>query len=132
MKTNQKNGFIKNLLGLKDRSPLISRKKTGEEDELIVINDVSTNKNYYLSVIDDFFYKEKEYIVMSNYTPDNGEHADPELVIMETKFNDKGNQIFISIRDENELEVVFSLFMRRYYDSDVPGRQRRVGVSRPS
>ncbi len=132
MKTNQKNGFIKNLLGLKDRSPLISRKKTGEEDELIVINDVSTNKNYYLSVIDDFFYKEKEYIVMSNYTPDNGEHADPELVIMETKFNDKGNQIFISIRDENELEVAFSLFMRRYYDSDVPGRQRRVGVSRPS
>ncbi len=132
MKTNQKNGFIKNLLGLKDRSPLISRKKTGEEDELIVINDVSTNKNYYLSVIDDFFYKEKEYIVMSNYTPDNGEHADPELVIMETKFNDKGSQIFISIRDENELEVVFSLFMRRYYDSDVPGRQRRVGVSRPS
>ncbi|MBR3533002.1 MAG: DUF1292 domain-containing protein [Clostridiales bacterium] len=132
MKTNQKNGFIKNLLGLKDRSPLISRKKTGEEDELIVINDVSTNKNYYLSVIDDFFYKEKEYIVMSNYTPDNGEHADPELVIMETKFNDKGSQIFISIRDENELEVAFSLFMRRYYDSDVPGRQRRVGVSRPS
>lgn len=132
MKTNQKNGFIKNLLGLKDRSPLISRKKTGEEDELIVINDVSTNKNYYLSVIDDFFYKEKEYIVMSNYTPDNGEHTDPELVIMETKFNDKGSQIFISIRDENELEVVFSLFMRRYYDSDVPGRQRRVGVSRPS
>lgn len=132
MKTNQKNGFIKNLLGLKDRSPLISRKKTGEEDELIVINDVSTNKNYYLSVIDDFFYKEKEYIVMSNYTPDNGEHADPELVIMETKFNDKGSQIFISIRDENELEVVFSLFMRRYYDSDVPGRQRRVGVSRLS
>lgn len=132
MKTNQKNGFIKNLLGLKDRSPLISRKKTGEEDELIVINDVSTNKNYYLSVIDDFFYKEKEYIVMSNYTPDNGEHADPELVIMETKFNDKGSQIFISIRDENELEVAFSLFMRRYYDSDVPGRQRRVGVSRLS
>ena len=132
MKTNQKNGFIENLLGLKDRSPLISRKKTGEEDELIVINDVSTNKNYYLSVIDDFFYKEKEYIVMSNYTPDNGEHADPELVIMETKFNDKGSQIFISIRDENELEVAFSLFMRRYYDSDVPGRQRRVGVSRLS
>ena len=132
MKTNQKNGFIKNLLGLKDRSPIISRKKTGEEDELIVINDVSTNKNYYLSIIDDFFYKEKEYIVMSNYTPDNGEHADPELVIMETKFNDKGSQIFISIRDENELEVAFSLFMRRYYDSDVPGRQRRVGVSRPS
>ncbi len=128
MKTNQKTGFFRSLLGLKDKTPIISRKKTGAEDELIVIRDVSTNKDYFLSVIDDFFYKEKEYIVMYNYAPDNGNHDNPELVIMETKFNEKGDQIFISIRDKNELEVAFSLFMRRYYDSDAPDRQDRVGV----
>ena len=128
MKTNQKTGFFRSLLGIRDKSPVISRKKTGAEDELIVIRDVSTNKDYFLSVIDDFFYKEKEYIVMYNYAPDNGNHDDPELVIMETKFNEKNDQIFISIRDKNELEVAFSLFMRRYYDSDAPGRQERVGV----
>ena len=89
---------------------------------------MSTNKDYFLSVIDDFFYKEKEYIVMYNYAPDNGNHDNPELVIMETKFNENHDQIFISIRDKNELEVAFSLFMRRYYDSDAPGRQNRVGV----
>ena len=128
MKTNQRTGFFKSLFGLRDKSPVITRKKTGAEDELIVIRDVSTNKDYFLSVIDDFFYKEKEYIVMYNYAPDNGNHDNPELVIMETKFNEKGDQIFISIRDKNELEVAFSLFMRRYYDSDAPGRQDRVGV----
>ena len=128
MKTNQRTGFLRSLIGIKDKTPIISRKKTGAEDELIVIRDVSTNKDYFLSVIDDFFYKEKEYIVMYNYAPDNGNHDNPELVIMETKFNEKGDQIFISIRDKNELEVAFSLFMRRYYDSDAPGRQDRVGV----
>ena len=61
MKTNQRTGFFRSLIGIKDKSPIISRKKTGAEDELIVIRDVSTNKDYFLSVIDDFFYKEKEY-----------------------------------------------------------------------
>ena len=128
MKTNQRSGFFRSLLSIKDKTPIISRKKTGAEDELIVIRDVSTNKDYFLSVIDDFFYKEKEYIVLYNYAPDNGNHENPELVIMQTKFNEKGDQIFISIRDKNELEVAFSLFMRRYYDSDTPDRQERVGV----
>ncbi len=129
MKTNQKGGFFRNLLGsFRDRTPFITRKMTGAEDELIVIRDVSTGKDYFLSIIDNFYYKDKEYIVMSNYAPDNGNHDKPELVIMETKFNEKGDQIFISIRDKNELEVAFSLFMRRYYDSDAPGRQDRVGV----
>ncbi|MCR5593655.1 MAG: DUF1292 domain-containing protein [Saccharofermentans sp.] len=128
MKTNQRNGFIRSILGIRDKTPFITRKKTGASDELIAIRDVSTNKDYFLSVVDDFFYKEKEYIVMSNYAPDNGNHDNPELVIMETQFNEKGDQIFISIRDKNELEVAFSVFMRRYYDSDAPGRQRRVGV----
>ncbi|MBP5179941.1 MAG: DUF1292 domain-containing protein [Clostridiales bacterium] len=128
MKTNQRSGFFRSILGIRDKTPFISRKKTGASDELIAIRDVSTNKDYYLSVVDDFFYKEKEYIVMTNYAPDNGNHDNPELVIMETKFNEKGDQIFISIRDKNELEVAFSVFMRRYYDSDAPGRQDRVGV----
>ncbi len=128
MKTNQRNGFIRSILGIRDKTPFITRKKTGASDELIAIRDVSTNKDYFLSVVDDFFYKEKEYIVMTNYAPDNGNHDNPELVIMETQFNEKGDQIFISIRDKNELEVAFSVFMRRYYDSDAPGRQRRVGV----
>ena len=128
MKSNQKGGFLKGLQDLRDRKPIITRKKTGADDELIVIRDVSTGKDYFLSLVDDFFYKEKEYIVMYNYAPDDGNHADPELVIMETRYNEKGDQIFISVRDKKELEIVFSLFMRRYYESDVPGRKKRTGV----
>lgn len=130
MKTNQKNSLIKNIREIRDKKPFVTRKKTGAQDELIVIRDVSTNKDYYLSVVDDFFFKEKEYIVMYNYAPDDGNHEAPELVIMETKFNSRGDQIFISIRDKSELEVAFAMFMRRYYKSDVPGKQERVGVRR--
>lgn len=128
MKTNSKGGFFKYLFTKNDKTPFLSRRKTGEKDELIVIKDVSTNKDYYLSMVDDFFYKEKEYIVTYNYAPDDGNHDNPELVIMETKFNDKGDQIFLSIRDKQELEEAFAVFMRRYYDSDVPNRQERIGV----
>lgn len=98
------------------------------KDELVVIRDVSTNKEYFLSIVDTFMYAEHEYVVMYNYVPDDGNHEKPELVIMRTEFSSKGDQLFYSIRDNNELEVAFSVFMRRYYDSDVPNKRLRRGV----
>lgn len=99
-----------------------------KQDELIVIRDVSNNKEYYLSVIDTFIYAKKEYVVMYNYAPDDGNHDKPELVIMRTEFTPKGDQLFYSIKDKNEIEIAFAYFMRRYYNSDVPDKQSRRGV----
>ena len=129
MKTNQKGGFFRNLLGnFRDRTPFITRKMTGAEDELIVIRDVSTGKDYFLSIIDNFYYKDKEYIVMSNYAPDNGNHDKPELVIMRTEYSKNGEQLFYSIKDGTELETAFTFFMRRFYDSQAPDVRVRSGV----
>ena len=95
------------------------------EDELIVIKDVTSGKEYYLSVVDTFMYAKKEYIVTYNYVPDDGEHKKPELVIMRSEFSEKGDQLFYSIKDKDELEIAFSYFMRRYYNSRQGEEDRR-------
>ena len=51
---------------------------------------------------------------MYNYEPDDGNHADPELVIMRTEYAKNGDQYFYSIKNESELEAAFTVFMRRY------------------
>ena len=85
-----------------------------EGDALAVIRDASNGKEYYLSIIDTFSIEKIEYVVMYNYEPDDGNHADPELVIMRTEFAKNGDQYFYSIKNESELEAAFTVFMRRY------------------
>ena len=85
------------------------------DNELVVIRDPYSHKDYYLSIIDTFVLQKKEYVVMYNYVPDDGSHQDPELVIMRTEFSVTGDQYFYSIRDSIELETAFVCFMRRYY-----------------
>ena len=128
MKTNQKKSLPFSFSEKKNNGNGITKKKSGAGDELVVIKDVSNGKHYYLSVVDTFVYSKKEYVVMYNYDPDDGNHEKPELVIMRTEFTPKGDQLFYSIKDSDELEVAFSCFMRRYYNSSAPGKQDRVGV----
>ena len=68
--------------------------KNSREDELIVIRDPYNKKDYYMSVIDTFVIMKKEYIVMYNYAPDDGNHDKPELVIMRTEYAKSGEQLF--------------------------------------
>ena len=103
--------------------------RNSKDDELIVMRDPYNHKDYYLSVIDTFLLMKKEYIVMHNYVPDDGNHDDPELVIMRTEYSKNGEQLFYSIKDDAELETAFVYFMRRYYGSEVPDSQSRSGVS---
>ncbi|MCQ2482933.1 MAG: DUF1292 domain-containing protein [Clostridia bacterium] len=87
-------------------------------DELIVIKDTANNKEYFLSVVDNFVLNHTEYIVMYNYAPDDGTHSKPELVIMRTVFGEKGTQQFVSIKDRKELNDAFDCFMRRFYSAE--------------
>lgn len=98
---------------------------TNPEDDLIVIRDAVSRKDYYLSVVDTFVYSGREYVVTYNYEPDDGNHKKPELVIMRTEFAKNGDQYFYSIKDPDELEGVFTKFMRRYDSSG--NTQRKNG-----
>ena len=87
------------------------------EDVLAVLRDATSSKEYYLSVIDSFPMDGREYVVMYNYEPDDGNHADPELVIMRTEFARAGDQYFYSIKDSRELDRAFNRFMMRFSTS---------------
>ncbi|NLW88339.1 MAG: DUF1292 domain-containing protein [Clostridiaceae bacterium] len=105
------------------KSPTSNRAKKSE-NALAVIRDVINHKEYYLSVIDSFMIDGREYVVMYNYEPDDGSHAEPELVIMRTEFSSGGDQLFYSIRDNNELHKAFIVFMRRFHTSNVSRTSR--------
>ncbi|MCR4689608.1 MAG: DUF1292 domain-containing protein [Saccharofermentans sp.] len=102
--------------------------KNSSGDELIVIRDPYNKKDYYLSVIDTFVILKREYVVMHNYVPDDGNHDKPELVIMRTEYSKNGEQLFYSIKDGTELETAFTFFMRRFYDAQSPDVKVRSGV----
>ena len=103
--------------------------KANNGDDLLVIRDAYSHKEYYLSVIDTFLLQKSEYFVMYNYVPDNGNHNPPELVIMRAGRSPKGDQIFYSIKDKDELDKAFVCFMRRFYASRVPDDKARNGVA---
>lgn len=115
MKTTQRSKGLLNKL--KNEKPVISHKREAEDD-LIVIRDATNGKEYYLSVVDTFVISKVEYIVMYNYDPDDGNHHKPELVIMRTEFAPKGDQYFYSIKDKDELETAFTVFVRRYFEAN--------------
>ncbi len=102
-----------------------------EGDALAVIRDASNGKEYYLSMIDTFSIENIEYVVMYNYEPDDGNHADPELVIMRTEYAKNGDQYFYSIKNESELEAAFTVFMRRYASDKSARKVRSAPKARP-
>lgn len=103
--------------------------KSNTNDDLLVIRDAYSHKEYYLSVIDSFLLQKSEYFVMYNFVPDNGSHTPPELVIMRAGRSPKGDQILYSIKDKDELDRAFVCFMRRFYASSVPDDKTRNGVA---
>ena len=103
--------------------------KSKSNDDLLVIRDAYSHKEYYLSVIDSFLLQKSEYFVMYNFVPDNGSHTPPELVIMRAGRSPKGDQILYSIKDKDELDRAFVCFMRRFYASRVPDDKARNGVA---
>lgn len=123
MKTTQKSKFSKFLSKFKVDNNY--NKQRTDEDDLIVISDVTSGREFYLAVIDNFVMSQNEYVVMHNYEPDDGNHAKPELVIMRTEYSEKTGQVFYSIKDSFELEAAFTAFIRRFYENEQKNRSRK-------
>ena len=123
----RKKKAIKEALKAKQAGETLKNDNGG--DDLLVIRDAYSHKEYYLSVIDTFVLQKSEYFVMYNYVPDNGNHNPPELVIMRAGRSPKGDQILYSIKDKDELDRAFVCFMRRFYASEVPNDKTRSGVA---
>ena len=131
-KTSNKPSGIKKKIALeKDRKAKLAGEhlKDSKNDELIVMRDPYSRKDYYMSRIDQFTIMKNEYVVMYNYVPDDGSHTKPELVIMRTAIGENGERVYYSIKDGEELEKAFVFFMRRYYGAQAPETRAKNGVS---
>jgi hypothetical protein len=91
--------------------------RASREDVLAVLVDIDNGHEYYMSFIDSFQIKNREYLVMYNYEPDDGRHAEPEIIILRSEHHTDGEQYFRSIKNRRELEVAFDVFFRRFEES---------------
>lgn len=87
------------------------------DDSLAVLLDEKSGREYYVSMVDRFRYREHDYAVMYRYEPDDGTHRDPEIVIMRAWRESDGRRVFTSIRNKRELELVFQLFYNRFHEA---------------
>ncbi len=129
--SNKPTGLKKKIAIEKDRKAKLAGEhlKDSKNDELIVLRDPYSKKDYYMSRIDSFTLMKTEYVVMYNYVPDDGSHSKPELVIMRTAIAENGDRVYYSIKDGEELEKAFVFFMRRYYGAQAPETRAKNGVS---
>lgn len=129
--SNKPTGLKKKIAIEKDRKAKLAGEhlKESKNDELIVLRDPYSKKDYYMSRIDSFTLMKTEYVVMYNYVPDDGSHSKPELVIMRTAIGENGDRVYYSIKDGEELEKAFVFFMRRYYGAQAPEARAKNGVS---
>jgi uncharacterized protein YrzB (UPF0473 family) len=89
---------------------------TEERDDLVVLVD-ENGQEVQFEHIDTLELNEKEYVVLIPYIEDDNEALDEddeeEVVILRIEHNDNGDDAFISVEDENELNMVFEEFKSR-------------------
>ena len=86
------------------RSLPLRQGDASEDEVLAVLLDKRSGQEYYVSIIDNFQHKGRDYAVMYNYEPDDGTHANPEIVIMRAYRDEMGTQFFASIKNRKELD----------------------------
>ena len=91
--------------------------QAAQEDVLAVLTDIDNGHEYYMSMIDSFQMKNREYAVMYNYEPDDGRHADPEIIILRSERHASGEQYFTSIKNRHELDAAFEWFFKRFEEA---------------
>lgn len=103
------------------------RQESAGSERLLRIVDEDNAYPYYVSVIDEFPFNERDYVALLPYEPDDGMHKAPEFVLMrrlpvsretmETfaqKREESWQEIcFEAIRSKAELHDVFDHFVQR-------------------
>ncbi|MDD2534721.1 MAG: DUF1292 domain-containing protein [Eubacteriales bacterium] len=97
-----------------DSRVMTRKERVAKDDVLAVIVDIDNGREYYMAFIDSFTMNGRDYVVMYNYEPDDGNHQEPEIAIMRSERNASGEQFFKSIKNKNELADAFDQFYRRF------------------
>lgn len=94
--------------------------KLYDEERLLVITDEDNGYQYYVTVIDEFEFNNRNYVALIPYEPDDGSHREPEFVIMRSENNSEQSTsiemvdvTYESIRSKTELNSCFEYFLTR-------------------
>ncbi len=88
--------------------------RASQETVLAVLVDTDNGHEYYMSFIDAFQLRGREYVVLHPYEPDDSRRTRPELTILRAMRHDDGEQYYLSIKDRQELEAAFNHFFKRF------------------
>lgn len=90
---------------------------TEERDDIVVLVDENGDETEF-ELIDTFELNEKEYVVLLPFNEDEIEddEDEEEIIILKVEQNEEGEDSFVSIDDEDELDSVFEEFKLRMDD----------------
>ena len=88
----------------------------GEEDNIVELIDEDGN-NLKMEHVLTFEHDDKVYVA---FVPvdENENEEEEEVVLMRLEEDDKGEEIFTPIEDEDEIESAWETFLSIYYDED--------------
>jgi uncharacterized protein YrzB (UPF0473 family) len=82
-----------------------------ERDDLVVLVDENGDEVEFEHV-DTIEMNENEYVVLIPFSADEEQEAD-EVVILKIEHGEEGEDSFVSVEDEEELNQVFEEFKKR-------------------
>lgn len=90
---------------------------TEERDDIVVLIDEDGEEEEF-EFIDSIEVNGKEYVILSPVSEDEDELFDieEEIVILKVEMNEDGEESYVTIEDENELDAVFEEFKMRMED----------------
>lgn len=83
-----------------------------EESNILTFYD-ENNQEMELEIIDSFELAGKKYAALATPEDPNAEDDESEVFIMRLETESSGEDIFVSIENESELDMAFEMFKNR-------------------
>ena len=84
-----------------------------ERDDIVVLVDENGDEVEF-EHIDTIEMNDNEYVVLAPYTEEEPDETDEEeIIILKVEHNENGEDSFITVEDEEELDAVFEEFQAR-------------------
>ncbi|NJD02890.1 MAG: DUF1292 domain-containing protein [Ruminiclostridium sp.] len=84
-----------------------------ERDDIIVLVD-ENGEEVEFEHIDTIEMNDNEYVVLAPYLEEETEETDEEeIIILKVEHNENGEDSFVTVEDEEELDAVFEEFQAR-------------------
>lgn len=84
-----------------------------ERDDIVVLVD-ENGEEVEFEHIDTIEMNDNEYVVLAPYLEDESEETEEEeIIILKVDHNENGEDSFVTVEDEEELDAVFEEFQSR-------------------